>query len=154
MAQSDFDFLFGRWSVINRRRKEWLAGCEGWEEFTLDYEAQPLLGGAANLDRIWGERNGASFEGVSVRTYDKTLDAWTIYWMDSVGVRLTEQVRGHFRDGVGEFFGEEPFKGRDRKLRFLWRSDGAEGPLWEQAYYDDDRGDWETNWEMLFSRAR
>ncbi|HEY6296412.1 MAG TPA: hypothetical protein VIX15_12165 [Streptosporangiaceae bacterium] len=46
----DFDFLHGRWRIDHRRLKEWLAGCEEWEEFTTRLECRPVLGGAGHLD--------------------------------------------------------------------------------------------------------
>jgi hypothetical protein len=67
---------------------------------------------------------------------------------------LTEQVVGGFKSGVGEFFGGESFQGKDVKLRFRWTDVGEHGARWEQAYFDEARDAWETNWIMEFAEDR
>lgn len=152
MPMTDFNFLFGDWRVENRRLKARLAGCDEWEHFMLDYQAQPLLFGGANMDRIYGDCAGAAFEGVSVRTFDAAADEWTIYWMDSISVRLSEQVRGRFVDGVGIFEGEDEHDGRPCRLRIRWDAREPAEPIWDQALWDESACAWEVNWEMRFSR--
>ena len=46
----DFDFLFGEWSVQNRRLKERLRGCTEWETFPSTCRARGILGGLGNMD--------------------------------------------------------------------------------------------------------
>lgn len=151
---ADFDFLDGSFEIANRRLKERLAGCREWVEFPARLGGHTkLLGGLANLDRFRAELDGAPFEGVSLRVFDPARGLWTIYWMDTLAPRLTEQVVGRFRDGVGEFRGEERFAGRTVPLRFLWTEIGPDHARWEQAYFDRERGDWETNWIMEFTRT-
>ena len=150
----DFDFLTGRWTVLNRRLKERFVGSDDWETFPGTQEAWPLLGGLANVDRYTAARPGApDFEGATVRVYDPVRDLWTIYWMDSLGCRLDYQAEGRFKDGIGLFEGQEEAGGRLRKLRFQWRQTGAGTARWEQAYYLDETQGWETNWIMEFTRV-
>jgi hypothetical protein len=67
----DFDFLTGRWTVVNSRLKERLVGSDDWETFPGAQEAWPLPGGLANVDRVRAARPGApDFEGAPVRVYD------------------------------------------------------------------------------------
>ena len=39
----DFDFLFGSWTVLNRRLVERLKGSTEWEEFPSTCHARPVL---------------------------------------------------------------------------------------------------------------
>lgn len=120
-VNNDFAFLYGKWTITHKRLNTRLAGASDWSEFETDYEAWPLLGGLANVDKAYGDFNGAYFEGVSLRTYDKESGEWMIYWMDTNHPALTEQVRGRFdENGVGTFYGGELFQGRQVKLRFIW----------------------------------
>ena len=151
---ADFDFLDGTFTIVNRRLKERLAGCVEWSEFPATLEGHSkLLGGLANIDRFKAELDGEPFEGVSLRVFDPETGLWTIHWMDTLGPRLTEQVVGGFRDGVGEFRGEERFQGRTVPLRFLWSGITRDRARWEQACFDSEREAWETNWTMDFTRT-
>lgn len=150
---ADFDFLEGTFEVSNRRLEKRLAGCREWVEFGARLEGhRKLLGGLANLDRFRAELDGAPFEGVSLRVFDPAAGLWTIYWMDTLAPRLTEQVVGGFHEGIGEFRGTELFQGHPVPLRFLWTGITPTGARWEQAWFDLERQAWETNWIMQFTR--
>ena len=150
---TDFDFLMGEWEVRDLRLAEWLTGSDEWNEYAATLDARPLLGGLANMDQFRGTLGGEPFEGVSLRLFDAEEKTWTIYWMDTNGPRLIEQVTGSFKDGVGEFFGEESFKGEPVPMRFLWKDITNDSARWEQAYYDEPNDAWETNWIMEFTRV-
>ena len=47
----DFDFLFGNWSVTNRRLKQRWVGSDDWDVFTGVQRCEPRLGGAAQCRR-------------------------------------------------------------------------------------------------------
>ena len=117
----DFSFLPGKTIIRHRRLKESMAACDDWVTFDTDYEAWEVMGGAASIDRVFGEIDGEPFEGVSVRTYDAESDEWTIFWMDSWNTTLREQVRGKFESGVGTFYGTEDYRGVKYRMRFLWK---------------------------------
>jgi hypothetical protein len=46
------------------------------------------------------------------------------------------------------------FDGRKVRLRFIWKKESVDTAHWEQAYYDEAAGEWETNWTMLFTREK
>ena len=50
------------------------------------------------------------------------------------------------------FQGVEMFEGKEMKLRFIWKKESEDTAHWEQAYFDETIGEWETNWTMLFSK--
>ena len=81
---------------------------------------------------------------------------WTIYWADTANaeIGLKEQVIGEFKNGIGEFFGKEIYKGKEVKLRFIWNKPSVDTAKWEQAYYDEINNEWETNWTMLFTSLK
>jgi hypothetical protein len=98
-------------------------------------------------------RDGEPFEGNSLRLFDPKTGEWTIYWIDSRDPVPRFQVRGHFEGDVGTFYGEDDFQGRKVRLRFLWKIVSDRTARWEQAYWDEAAGDWETNWVMEFERT-
>lgn len=151
---NNFDFLVGKWSVLNRRLKERLVGCEDWEEFTGEMETREILNGNGTMDEMRSPHFGDGFVGFSVRICDPKSSEWTIYWADTetLGRGMTEQVVGKFANGTGEFHGTESFNGKYMKLRFRWNKEATDTAHWEQAYFDNSNGKWETNWTMLFTR--
>jgi len=62
-------------------------------------------------------------------------------------------MTGTFRDGRGEFYSHEDYRGRMILVRFIWSGSGRNAPRWEQAFSADGGRSWETNWIMEFTRA-
>ncbi|MEZ4415402.1 MAG: hypothetical protein R3E10_06580 [Gemmatimonadota bacterium] len=153
VAARRFDFLWGSWTVRNRTLVDRLADSQEWREWDATLDVIPILGGMGSVDRFRAERDGASYEGVTVRLFDPTTERWSMYWMDDRGLRLTPQVGGPMEDWGGEFHGAEEFRGDTVALRFRWTHPTAGTARWEQAYQRAD-GTWEVNWTMEFTRPR
>ena len=152
----NFSFLVGKWSVLNRRLKERLKNCNEWIEFQAEMETKSILNGLGFMDEMKTSYFGDEFIGLSLRMLHAESNKWTIYWADTANPEtgLKEQVRGEFKNGIGEFFGKEIFNDKEVKLRFIWKKPSEDTALWEQAYYDDVNDEWETNWTMLFTSIK
>jgi hypothetical protein len=152
-GRGDFDFLFGRWAVRNRRLKERLQGRTEWEEFPSTCRARPILGGLGNLDEFTLDPPSGQVLAVTVRLYDPGSREWSIYWAASTGCgRFDPPMVGRFDGPRGEFFSHEVFGGRHIFSRFIWTVEGPDACRWEQAYSADGGKSWETNWIMEFTR--
>jgi hypothetical protein len=149
-AAGDFDFFAGSWDVRHRRLRQWLADCDEWDEFGATTECWPLFGGAANVDEIRVPERG--FTGLSLRLLDPARGEWTIYWASSRDGRLQPPVTGHFRDGVGLFYGDDTHEGRAVRVRYTWSGITPESARWDQAFSADQEQTWEVNWIMDFTR--
>ena len=150
----DFDFLFGRWNVRNRRLRKRLAGSDEWEEFEATSVARPLLDGLGNEDEFRTDHDGGMI-GMSFRFFDPSDGLWSIYWADSrrCGV-LDPPVFGSFAGGIGIFEGEDDVRGpADPSCASPGRASTRRTPRWEQAFSADGGETWETNWIMDFTRA-
>ena len=149
----DFDFLFGRWSVHNRRLRRRLAGSGEWDEFAAEHVARPLLDGMGNEDEFRTDHDGGMI-GMSFRFFDPKSRLWSIYWADSRRCgRLDPPVVGSFADGIGMFEGIDALEGKPIRVRFVWSQIETAEPRWEQAFSADGGQTWETNWIMEFSPA-
>jgi hypothetical protein len=149
----DFDFLNGSWSIHNRFLKDRLSGSHDWIEFEGALEFERRLHGLANLDRFTTLREGVAMEGMSLRFFDPLTELWSIYWADTVRAgALQPPMVGTFKDGVGEFFGDEEWRGQKVACRFRWTKTTTASPEWEQAFSADAGKTWETNWIMTFMR--
>lgn len=154
-GRHDFDFLFGRWTIHNRKLANTLRpGSTDWIEFTAEGEARPILAGLGNIDSfIATDRPGGGYEGMTLRLFDPQTDLWRIWWASTATPgRLHPPMEGRFVDGHGIFFCDDVLEGRPIQVRFDW-TPGAQSARWEQAFSYDGGRTWETNWIMSFTRA-
>lgn len=152
MPAHDFDFLFGRWQVHNRRLRERLAQDDRWDEFPARVECRPVLGGAGNcetFDTDWG----GGYRGLALRLFDAASDRWRIFWTHAGRGELDAPVEGGFDGDVGTFHGPERHGERVVLSRFRWTRLDADHARWEQAWSADEGATWETNWTMQFARV-
>ena len=154
-TKHDFDFLFGSWNIRNRYLKGRLQDSTEWAEFDARSEVAPLLDGFGHLDRYFAVRDGAPFEGMTLRLFDPATGLWSIHWADTARARtLLSPMVGRFIGGIGEFYGDETVEGQAVRCRFLWTQPAADSARWEQAFSNDGGKTWETNWIMLLTRRR
>jgi hypothetical protein len=91
------------------------------------------------------------------RDFDFLVGSWEIanrrLKQRRVGSMLSPVV-GSFRDGIGEFYGDDTDGGKPVRVRFLWRVISKDTAHWEQAFSLDGGKTWETNWVMDLLRIR
>ncbi len=148
----DFDFIIGKWMVTHRRLKTRLASDSNWDTFAGSCEAYPILGGMGNVDDNVLELPSGTYTGASIRVFDPTQDAWSIWWIDSRTANIAPPVRGGFKAGTGTFYGDEELRGRPVKARFIWSDITDHSARWQQAFSNDNGTSWEVNWFMDFAR--
>jgi hypothetical protein len=117
-GRQDFDFLVGEWEVANRRLKQRHVGSTDWDEFPGRSSMRPILGGLGNVDEINFPTKGWS--GATFRFFNPEKRLWSIYWVNSRDGLMQAPVHGAFRNGVGEFYGEDLDEGRPVRVRYLW----------------------------------
>jgi hypothetical protein len=148
---ADFDFLHGWWTVRHRRLKERGVGCSEWQEFTGAAETRPLLHGSCNVEEH--SIPGRDVAGVALRTFSRSSQLWSIYWVGQRTGELENPVIGSFEGGVGIFEGEVCDEGRSIRVKFLWQHPSQDAAQWQQSFSYDDGDTWEVNWTMDFQRA-
>jgi hypothetical protein len=151
-AAHDFDFLFGRWQVRNRRLRERLAGCDDWEEFEAEVETRPILGGVGNREHFHTAWRGG-LHGFALRLFDRAAQRWSIWWASDLTGTLEAPVTGGFERGVGNFYGPDTCNGVAVLSRYRWSDIHATQATWDQAFSTDEGRTWETNWVMQFQRS-
>jgi len=151
-GRADFDFYLGAWESKQRRLKEWLNGCDTWDEFTGTHVARKLLDGIGHMDEATFESPAERFVGLTVRLFDPQTRLWSIYWADSKCGSMGAPQIGRFQDGVGVFYDHEVLAGRAIFSRYLWTPMSDMACRWEQAFSADGGATWETNWIADFTR--
>ena len=157
-GRHDFDFIAGSWHVANRRLADrYVPGATRWEEFEGRSEAEIVLGGYGNVDRLWVPQlpGGGAFEGYTLRLFDPTTGAWAIHWSSTVqpGV-LDTPVVGRFTDGVGRFATEDVVGGRPVHIRFTWDEITGASARWRQELSWDAGATWALDWTMTLTRVQ
>ncbi|MGN6184866.1 MAG: DUF1579 domain-containing protein, partial [Thermoanaerobaculia bacterium] len=91
--------------------------------------------------------------GMTLRLFDEQSQQWAIYWANRKTGRLDVPMYGAWKNGVGEFYDQELFRGRAIYVRFLWTTESRDKARWEQSFSADGGKTWETNWIMEFTRS-
>jgi hypothetical protein len=156
-GRHDFDFWFGTWRQVNRKRVEPLVeGDPEWVEFESISEARPIVAGLGNIDTFKAPAfpGRPGFEGFSLRLFDPESGLWRIWWASTVGAgQIDPPVVGRFQDGVGRFVCDDELDGVSVKVRFIWKEITDTSATWEQAFSFDGGKTWDTNWITVATRA-
>jgi hypothetical protein len=151
-GQHDFDFEIGTWKTQLKRRLHPLSGSNEWAEYTGTTVVRKVWGGRANLVELVAEGPAGRFEGLNLRLYDPQARQWSLNFANAVTGTLGEPTIGEFRNGRGEFYDQEPFKGRAVLVRFLIIPVDKDTIRFEQAFSDDGGQHWEVNWIAIDTR--
>ncbi len=153
-GRHDFDFLVGKWTVLNRRLERRLAGSQNWLEFDATVDVRPCLDGIGNVEEYRAVfPDGGLLTGMTIRIFNPSTQLWSLYWADSHSATLFPPVVGSFRNGVGEFLGEDLQDGAPVQVVFRWSDITPTAARWEQAMSSDGGSTWEWNWVMEFARV-
>jgi hypothetical protein len=143
--QHEFDFDIGSSKIHLSRLQDRLAGSTTWIEFDGTTAAQKIWNGRANLNQFEADSQTGHIEGLTLRLYNPQARQWSIYWANGKDGILGTPMIGEFKDGRGEFYDQEPWKGRAVYVRFIW-SNLTTKPHFEQSFSDDGGKTWEVNW--------
>lgn len=92
-------------------------------------------------------------EGLSLRLYNPQSRQWSLNFSNSKGGILSPPVIGEFKNGRGEFFGQETLNGRAILVRFVISDITPTSCRFEQSFSDDGGKSWEVNWIAIDTRV-
>jgi hypothetical protein len=145
-GQHDFDFELGSWKIHLKRLEKPLSGLTKWIEFDGTTVTRKIWNGRAQIEEF--ETNGAAgrVEGLTLRLYRPEAHQWYLYWANGKDGILGQPTIGEFKNGVGEFYDQEPYNGRAILVRFIWSRITTNSAHFEQSFSDDGGKTWEVNW--------
>lgn len=152
-GQHDFDFAIGKWKTHLSRLQHPLSGSTNWIDYEGSSVVRPVWDGRASLEEF--EANGAAgqIEGLTLRLYNPQSHQWRQSWSTSNDGMLSEPMIGGFKNGRGEFFDREEFKGRMIYVRWVWSDITPTSCRFEQSFSDDGGKTWELNWVNSYKRV-
>ncbi|MEV6237321.1 hypothetical protein [Lentzea sp. NPDC051838] len=146
-GQGDFDWELGTWQTDVRVLADPLSETpDEWLTFSGTSVVRPLLDKRANVVELKVAGPAGKIEGLNMRLYEPQAKRWSLTFVNIRDGLLTPSVYGGFRDGVGEFYGDDQLGGRPIKVRFLINRVGPYQARFEQAFSQDGGASWETNW--------
>jgi hypothetical protein len=155
-GRRDFDFLFGRWTVTNRKLLNPLdPASDDWVDFVAHVVTKPVLGGLGNIDlyRVPDFPRHPDFEALALRLFEPNTTTWRIWWASTAAPgTIDTPVSGRFVDRTGRFECDDVIEGRAVRVRYEWTGTTANAPRWEQSFSFDEGTSWTTNWTMVWHR--
>ena len=85
---------------------------------------------------------------MSPRLYDPQTHLWKVSYGNPHEGSLSQAVVGQFKNGQGEFYGQDTYKGRAVLVREIYSPVDSKTRHLEIAYSEDGGRTWETNWNM------
>ncbi len=152
--QHAFDFEFGSWDAHLKRLAQPLSGSNKWVEYEGTSIVHKVWGGRANLGELNVTGPSGHLEGLTLRLYSPQAHQWSLYWATPKSGTLAPATVGQFKDGVGEFYDQEPFDGKAILVRFVFSDVSANSFHTEQAFSSDGGKAWESNWLANFTRQK
>jgi hypothetical protein len=144
--QHDFDFEIGTWRTHLRRLVRPLTGSSVWVEYDGKTVVRKVWDGRANLVELDVDGPAGHIEALSLRLYNPESHQWTLNFANSVDGALGVPTIGEFRNGSGEFFDQETYKGGAIFVRFVISNITPNSCRFEQAFSEDGGKTWEVNW--------
>lgn len=146
-GQHDFDFEIGRWRTRLKRLLHPLTGSSTWVEYTGTTVVTKVWEGRANLVELQVDGPAGHIEGLSLRLYNPSARQWSLNFANSKLGTLSTPTIGEFRDGRGEFYGQDTLaNGRAILVRFVITCSSSSKCHFEQSFSDDAGKTWELNW--------
>lgn len=153
-GQHDFDFEIGTWKTQLTRLQRPLTGSNTWVKYEGTTVVRKVWDGRANLVELVADGPAGHFEGLSLRLYNPQSRQWSLNFAGGNSGAMSLPVIGAFKDGRGEFYGQETFNGRAIFVRFVISDITHDSCRFEQAFSDDGGKTWEVNWIALDTRVK
>lgn len=90
----------------------------------------------------------SSLEAMSPRLYNPQTYQWSISYGNPRDGSLSRPVVGEFKNGQGEFYGQDTLRGKTILVREIYSPIDDKTQRLQIAYSEDAARSWETNWIM------
>jgi hypothetical protein len=153
-GQRDFDWEIGSWKTQLKYLTRPLTGSSTWVDYEGTSIVRKVLDGRANLVELDVRGPAGRIEGMSLRLYNPEARQWSLNFSSARTGTLSPPVLGEFKNGRGEFYGQEFLRGRAILVRFIISDVTENSARFEQAFSDDGGKTWEVNWIAVDTRLK
>ncbi|GAC1692036.1 MAG: hypothetical protein PVS2B3_00590 [Steroidobacteraceae bacterium] len=141
-GQHDFDFNFGIWRTHIRRVVDPLSGSGESFEMNGTVTVRKVWGGRAQLEEIAADGPQGHWEGLTLFLYNPSAHQWSQTFANLKQGMMGPPLIGEFRNGRGELYATDTFKGRAIFVRGTWSDIKPDSHHFEEAYSADGGATW------------
>lgn len=141
-GQHDFDFNVGLWKTHIRRVLDPLSGSPASVELNGTVTVRKVWDGRAQLEEIEADGPGGHWEGMTLFTYNPQARQWSQTFIGAETGAVASSTIGSFKDGRGELYGSDTFKGRAILVRGVWSNITPNAHRYEESYSIDGGKTW------------
>lgn len=152
-GQHDFDFTVGSWKTHITRLQKPLSGSTTWVKMEGTKTERRIWNGRAHLEEIEADGPTGHMQGLTLFLYNPQAHQWSQTFASSKDGALGSPLIGAFKNGRGEFFGQDSFNNRTILVRAVWSDITPDSHKFEQAFSDDGGKTWETNFIAQLTRV-
>ena len=146
-GQRDFDFEVGTWNIHLKRLVNPLSHSSQWIEFDGKSVTRKVWDGRSQLEEFVTDGPTGRVEGLTLRLYNPRTGQWSLYWANSKdGAMGGPPNVGVFKDGVGNFYCQDTYKGEVVLVKYEWSKITPNSAHFEQSYSENGGKTWEVNW--------
>ncbi|RZJ00412.1 MAG: hypothetical protein EOP39_24185 [Rubrivivax sp.] len=143
----DFDFLSGRWKIINHKRRHGV-----WDAFEGEATVHPILAGICSIEEL--RIPARQFSGMGLRLLDVRKAQWSDFWVNGAAGELGAQgLPGSFEGDAGIFQEQSEEDGKPVLYRSVWDRITPTSCRWQQATSRDGGKTWMMDWSMDWTRV-
>jgi hypothetical protein len=153
-GQHDFDFSVGTWRTHITRLQKPLSGSTTWIKMEGTKTERKIWNGRAHLEEIEADGPTGHMEGLTLFLYNPKAHQWSQTFASSRDGTLGSAVIGAFKNGRGEFYGQDTFNDKAILVRAIWSDITQDAHKFEQAFSEDGGKTWETNFIALLTREK
>jgi len=153
-GQHDFDFHLGNWKTQISRLQHPLTGSTTWLKYEGTLVARKVWNGRAQLEELVADGSAGHIEDLLLFLYNPQSHQWSLNAAAINDGVVGRPMFGEFKNGRGEFYDQEPFKGRTVLVRQVWSDITATSHHFEQSFSDDGGKTWEPNFKATLTREQ
>lgn len=153
-GQHDFDFNMGTWRTHIRRLVHPLSSSSEWTELNGTVTVHPIWDGQAQIEEIAATGPKGGFKGATLFLYNPDSHQWSQTFVSQGDDTLSASAIGEFKDGRGELYDQETFRGRAILVRAVWSDITPDSHNFEQSFSSDGGKTWEPNFVATLTRLK
>jgi len=153
-GQHDFDFEIGTWKTTLKRLDHPLTGSNNWIPYEGTTVVHKIWNGSANMVELEVDGPSGHISALNLRLYDAEAHQWTLNFSRLGSGTIGQPTVGEFKNGRGEFFDQETYRGRFVFVRFIITEIDHDTCHFEQSFSDDNGKTWELNWVATDTRVK
>lgn len=153
-GQHDFDFHLGSWKSEISKLHHPLTGSTTWIPCKGALVARKVWDGRAQFEELEADCPDGHIEDLLLFLYNPQSRQWSLNAAAVGDGVVARPMFGEFKNGRGEFYDQETFKGRNIMVRQVWSDITPTSHHFEQSFSDDGGKTWEPNFKATLTRTQ